>query len=98
AQKRAVERGNAGELHGLAKDLLAERRSDEAFAIFRENAKRHPGEWIVHEGLARLASAHGKFDAAKAELSLALAAAPPERQSDLQALMNKAEAKQDLNQ
>jgi hypothetical protein len=97
AQRRAVELGNAGQLHGLARDLLAARRNDDAFAVFRENAKRHPGDWIVHEGLARAASAQGKFDVAKTELGLAIAGAPKERQEDLEALVKRVEAMQDIN-
>jgi Flp pilus assembly protein TadD len=41
-------------MHGYGRQLMGEKRNEEAFAIFRENAKKHPDLWFVHTGLARM--------------------------------------------
>ncbi len=97
AQKRALELGTPQQAHQFARELLTEKRSDEAFSIFRENAKKHPELWFTHEGLARMYSAQGKFDEAKNEIKAALAAAPNDRQSNLNELLKQLEARQDIN-
>src|ERR1700722_1529395 len=54
AQKKALDLANPLQLHLFARGLQGEKRSEEAFAIFRENAKKHPDQWFVHTGLARI--------------------------------------------
>jgi len=39
-------------MHMFARQLQAEKRTEEAFAVFRENAKKQPDQWFVHTGLA----------------------------------------------
>jgi tetratricopeptide (TPR) repeat protein len=97
AQKKALDIGTPLQVHQFALGLLAAKRSDEAFTIFRENAKKHPDLWIVHEGLARIYSAQGKFDEAKNEIKAALAIAPADQKSNLNELLKQLEAKQDIN-
>ena len=80
-----------------ARQLQAEKRNDEAFAIFRDNAKKHPDQWFVHTGLARVYCAQGKFDDAVAEMKLASAAAPAAQKSYLDGLISQLQAKQDIN-
>ncbi len=98
AQKKALDLGTPLQVHQFARDLLAAKRNDEAFTIFRENAKKHPDQWFVHEGLARMHSAQGRFDEAKKEIREALAVAPANQKSDLSELLKRLEAKQDINQ
>jgi len=50
AQKKALELASAQQMHGYGRQLMGEKRNEEAFAIFRENAKKHPEVWIVHGG------------------------------------------------
>src|SRR6202023_1912213 len=76
AQKKALDMASPLQIHLYARQLQGEKRSEEAFAIFRENAKKHPGQWFVHTGLARIYSSQGKFDDAAKEMKVALAAAP----------------------
>src|SRR6267143_2046447 len=54
AQKKALDMANPLQIHFFARGLQGEKRNDEAFAIFRENAKKHPDQWFVHSGLARM--------------------------------------------
>jgi tetratricopeptide (TPR) repeat protein len=97
AQKKALEAASPAQLHGYARQLMGEKRNEEAFAIFRENAKKHPELWFVHGGLARTACAQGKFDDAVKEMKLALAAAPDNQKSYVDGLVKQLEAKQDIN-
>ena len=48
AQKKALALANPLQIHMFARQLQAEKHGDEAFAIYRENAKKHPDQWFVH--------------------------------------------------
>jgi tetratricopeptide (TPR) repeat protein len=98
ARKKALELANPLQTHLYGRQLQAEKRNDEAFAIFRENAKKHPNEWFVHTGLARIYSSQGKFEDATKEMKLAVAVAPDSQKVYLGGLMKKLEAKEDINQ
>ncbi|MGD0825701.1 MAG: DUF2911 domain-containing protein [Terriglobales bacterium] len=98
AQKKALDLANPLQVHLYARQLQGEKRSAEAFAIFRENAKKHPDQWFVHTGMARVYSSEGKFDDATKEMKMALAVAPDAQKSYLDGLEKKLEAKQDINQ
>jgi hypothetical protein len=98
AEKKALDFASPLQLHQYARQLLGEKRNDEAYAVFRDNAKKHPDQWFVHTGLARMYSAQSKFDDASKEMKLAMAAAPNDQQSYLDGLEKRLEAKQDINQ
>jgi len=95
--KRALDLATPLQLHMYARGLQGEKRNDEAFAIFRENAQKHPDMWFVHSGLARMYCSQGKFDDAAKEMKLALAAAPENQKTYVDGLVKKLEAKQDIN-
>ncbi len=97
AQNKALELASPLQLHMYARGLQSEKRNDEAFAIFRDNAKKHPDQWFVHSGLARMYCSQGKFDDAAKEMKLALAGAPESQKSYVDGLVRKLEAKQDIN-
>lgn len=97
AQKRALDVASPLQLHFYARGLQAEKRNDEAFVIFRENATKHPDMWFVHSGMARMYCSEGKFDDAAKEMKLALAAAPENQKTYVDGLVKKLEAKQDIN-
>jgi len=97
AQKKALDLASPLQVHLYGRQLQGEKRSEEAFAIFRENAKKHPGEWFVHSGLARIYCSQGKFDDAAKEMKLALAGAPDNQKTYVDGLVKKLEAKQDIN-
>jgi hypothetical protein len=97
AQKKALDLANPLQVHMYARGLQGEKRSDEAFAIFRENAKKHPDQWFVHSGLARMYCSQGKFDDAAKEMKVALAAAPENQKTYVEGLVKKLETKQDIN-
>jgi tetratricopeptide (TPR) repeat protein len=97
AQRKALELGTPLQADQFARELLAANRSDEALTIFRENARKRPDLWFTHDGLARVYSAQGKFDEAKNEIKAALAVAPNDQKSNLNELLKRLEAKQDIN-
>ena len=98
AQKKALELASPLQVHLFARQLQAEKKSEEAFAIFRDNAKKHPDLWFTHTGLARVYSSEGKFDDAAKEMKLSLAVAPDNQKSYLDGLEKRLESKQDINQ
>jgi tetratricopeptide (TPR) repeat protein len=97
AQKKALELATPLQIHIYARQLQGEKRSDEAFAIFRENAKKHPDMWFVHSGLARIYCSEGKFDEAAKEMKIALASAPDNQKVYVDGLVKKLESKQNIN-
>jgi len=97
AQKKALDLASPLQLHLFARQLMAEKHNEEAFAIFRENAQKHPNMWFVHTGLARMYSSQGKFDDAAKEMKLAIAAAPDNQNGYLDGLEKQLEAKHDIN-
>jgi len=97
ALKKALDVASPLQVHFYARGLQGEKRNDEAFAIFRENAKKHPDQWFVHSGLARMYCSQGKFDDAAKEMKVALAGAPENQKSYVDGLVKRLEAKQDIN-
>ena len=97
AEKKALELANPLQVHLFARQLQGQKRNEEAFAIFRENAKKHPDQWFVHSGMARMYCAQGKFDDAAKEMKVALTGAPDNQKSYVDGLVRQLEAKQDIN-
>ncbi|MEP6705416.1 MAG: hypothetical protein ABJB34_11480, partial [Acidobacteriota bacterium] len=85
------------QVNQFALELMTAKRTNEASAIFRENAKKHPDLWFVHDGLARWYSAQNRFDDAKNEMRQAITLAPPDRKNDLNELLKRLEASQDIS-
>jgi Protein of unknown function (DUF2911) len=97
AQKKALSLASPLQLHIYARQLQGQKRSEEAFAIFRENAKKHPDMWFVHSGLARIYSSEGKFDEAAKEMQIAADGAPAGQKAAFEGLVKQLQAKQDIN-
>lgn len=97
AQKKALDLATPPQLHQFALELMAAKRDEEAFRIFRENAKDHSDQWFVHEGLARMYSAQGRFDDAGKEIRAALKLAPTNQKGDLNELLKRLESGQNIN-
>ncbi|HXZ81326.1 MAG TPA: DUF2911 domain-containing protein [Terriglobales bacterium] len=94
---KAFEKGSPLQIHGYARQLQGENKQDEAFAIFRSNAQKHPDQWFTHVGLARVYSGQGDFNSAVKEVGLALNTAPDQQKDYLKSLMKRLEAKDDIN-
>ena len=88
---------NAVQLHSYARQLQIDGKQAEAFAIFKENAKKNPDQWVVHVGMSRMYSAQGEFPNAVKEMNVAVANAPDGQKQPLQAFTKRLEAKEDIN-
>ncbi|HET7440426.1 MAG TPA: DUF2911 domain-containing protein [Terriglobales bacterium] len=97
AQNKAMEIATPLQVHLYGRQLQGEKRQDEAFAIFRNNAKKHPNEWFVHSGLARIYCAQGDFSNAAKEMKVALAGAPDSQKTYVEGLVKRLEAKDNIN-
>jgi hypothetical protein len=67
---------DAIQIHGAARQLLADGKKEEAMRVFQLNAKRFPNQWPVHVVLMRGYAALGDKKKALAEAKLALPQAP----------------------
>jgi len=95
---KALDKATVLQLHSYGRQLQTRGQTQEAFDIFRLNAKKNPDFWIVHGGLARIYSAEKNFDAAAAEMRKAIDGAPsPQQKTALGNLLKRLEAKQDIN-
>jgi tetratricopeptide (TPR) repeat protein len=85
------------QLHIYARQLQGLNRQEEAFTIFRSNAKKYPSQWFVYSGMARVYSGHGDFDGAVKEMKLALPSAPDQQKAAIQGMIKRLEAREDIN-
>ena len=97
ARNKALAMANAIQLHTYARQLQNAGKQAEAFAVFKENAKKNPDQWVVHVGLSRMYSAQGDFTSAAKEMSTAIATAPDPQKQPLQAFARRLDAKEDIN-
>jgi len=77
--------------------LQAEKKPDQAFAMFRSTAKKFPDYWTSHMGLARVYSSQGDFDNALKEVKLSLTGAPDSNKANLEGYVKRLQAKEDIN-
>jgi uncharacterized protein HemY len=97
ARNKALTMANAVQMHTYARQLQGQGKSDEAFKIFQQNAKKNPDQWIVHVGLSRMYCGQGDFTKASQEMKVAIAGAPEGQKQPLQAMAKRLEAKEDIN-
>jgi tetratricopeptide (TPR) repeat protein len=97
ARNKALTMANAVQLHGYARQLQIDGKQAEAFAIFKENARKNPDQWVVHVGMSRMYSAQGDFANALKEMTVAVAGAPDGQKQPLQAFAKRLEAREDIN-
>lgn len=89
---------SATDLHMYARQLQAQKKTDEAVAVFLLNAKRHPDVWPVNVGLARAYAAQGKTKEALAAAKKALAQAPDDgNRNNLKSMIAKMEKGEPIN-
>ena len=94
----ALEKANAAQSYQYARQLQRDHKQDEAFAIYRDLAKKYPTNLFAYAGLARVAVGSGNYDEAVKEMKLAKDAAPENAKSQIQGLINRLEKKENINQ
>ncbi len=94
---KAMPLGSAVDLHGYGRQLQQQGNQAAAFEVFRANIKKNPTHWAAHNENARMAIAQGNYDLAAKEMKLSVSVAPDQFKPQLEALLKKVEAKQDIN-
>jgi hypothetical protein len=80
--KEALPLGQASDVHQYARQLLAQKRSKDAFDAFKLNYDRHPNEFTTNVGMARGYSAMGDYKKALEFAQKAKAQAPDKANKD----------------
>jgi hypothetical protein len=98
AMATAVSLATPLQRHFYARQLLGQKKVDEAFAIFKSNAEKNPNFWVAKAGMARGYVAKGDYASALKSLKEALAIVPDANsKSQVETLIKRVEAKQDIN-
>jgi hypothetical protein len=95
---KALEKAKAPDLYTYARQLQNQKKGAEALEIFKEVAKRFPNGVFGDLAQARIKSSTGDFAGALNDAKQAQAAAPSEGQKQaIQGLIDRLQAKQDIN-
>ncbi len=94
---RAVEIANAGQLHAYGRQLMTQGDLAGAETAFTRNMENNPDTWFVTIGPARIESSKGNFEKAAALMKTAVERAPANFKGQLQPLLDKLEAGEDIN-
>jgi len=94
---QALAKADAPQSYQYARQLQRDNKQDEAFAIYRNLAKKYPTNLFAYAGLARIAVGDGNYDEAVKDMKLAKDAAPENAKSQIQGLINRLEAKENIN-
>src|SRR5271165_1696089 len=94
---KALSMADAGQLYTYARQLQRDHKQDDAFAVYRDLAKKYPTNWITYAGESRLAVGAGNYDEALIQMKLCLANAPDAQKQGVQTLIKRLEEKPDIN-
>ena len=95
---KALEIAKAPQLYTYGRQLQNQKKGAEAMEIFKEVAKRFPNGVYGYLAQARIKSAAGDFSGALSDAKQAQTAAPSEGQKQaIQGLIDRLQAKQDIN-
>jgi tetratricopeptide (TPR) repeat protein len=94
---KALAKASPQQFHQYAFQLKGQKRDEEAYAVWRKNAKEHPDLWFTHSGMARVYSSQGDFTNAVKEMKIAEAGAPEPNRPFIEAFIKRLEAKDDIN-
>lgn len=97
SRAKALELANALQLHGYGRQLQTQGKQDEAFQVFRTNIKKNPNHWLIHNEEARMACAKGDYNNAVKLMKLSADNAPSLYKTQMDALVRRLEAKEDIN-
>jgi tetratricopeptide (TPR) repeat protein len=97
ARNKALALGSPVQIHVYGRQLQIKGKQDEAFDVYRYNIKKNPDHWLAHGEAARMACSQKDFDKAVKEMKLAQAAAPDPQKPQLEGLIKRLEAKEDIN-
>ncbi|MGA9391672.1 MAG: DUF2911 domain-containing protein [Candidatus Sulfotelmatobacter sp.] len=97
-RNRALEMASAQQLYFYGRQLQGEKKQEEAFAVYRSNAKKFPDYWTSHVGMARVYSSQGDYDKAVKEMQTALTGVPDDaNRANLENYIKRLQSKDDIN-
>ncbi len=97
--KEALPLGNMNQVHNYGRQLLLQKRSKEAFDIFKANFYKYPNTFTTNMGMARGFSAIGNYKEALKYATAALPQAPdPGNKVSVQTMIDTLKAGKDINQ
>ena len=97
-RNKALEMASAQQLYFYGRQLQGEKKQEEAFAVYRSNAKKFPDYWTSHVGMARVYSGQGDYDNAVKEMQAALTGVPDDaNRTNLQNYIKRLQSKDDIN-
>jgi tetratricopeptide (TPR) repeat protein len=96
-RNQALGKGGALQLYFYGRQLQGEKKQEEAFSLYRANAKKFPDYWTSHLGMARVYSSQGDFDHAVKEVQTALTSAPDSNKANLENYVKRLQSKDDIN-
>jgi tetratricopeptide (TPR) repeat protein len=94
---QALAKADAPQSYQYARQLQRDNKQGEAFAVYRDIAKKYPTNLFAYAGLARIAVGDGNYDEAVRDMKLAKDAAPENAKAQIQGLINRLEAKENIN-
>jgi predicted negative regulator of RcsB-dependent stress response len=98
AWEKALAKTTAQQLYSYARRLKSENKDTEAMEILKDVGKRYPDTVFAYLANARVKSAAGDFAGAAEDAKKAQAAAPSEQQkNNIKLLIDRLQAKQDIN-
>ena len=96
--KEALPLGAVGDVHQYARQLLAQKKTKEAFDAFKLNYDKHPGEFTTNMGMARAYSGTGDYKKALAFLMKAQPQAPdPANKANIEKFIKMLQEGKDIN-
>jgi tetratricopeptide (TPR) repeat protein len=96
--KEAMLLANTTDLHGYARSLLGEKRTQDAFNIFKMNYDKTPNVYTTNVGLIRGYSALGNYKKALEYAKMALPQAPDDvNKNSIEKMIKTLEAGKDVN-
>ncbi|MBI1341809.1 MAG: DUF2911 domain-containing protein [Terrimonas sp.] len=96
--KIAIPLGNVNDLHQYARQLIAEKKTNEALEIFKLNYSKNPDQFTTLVGLGRGYSATGDFKNALKYMTKALPLSPNEpNKKAVETMIEKLNNKEDIN-
>jgi len=96
--KEALPLGTITEIHMYGRQLLMQKKVNEAFDVFEMNYKNDPKSFMTNFGLARAYSAKGDFKKAEKYMKNAVNMAPDKPSKDQsEAMLKMLKDKKDIN-
>jgi len=96
--KEALPLGKVNEVHGYARQLLTQKRTKDAFDVFKLNYEKHPNEFTTNVGMARGYSGMGEYKKALGYAQKALPQAPDKlNKENVERIMKLLQDGKDIN-